>query len=332
MYGAATGRWTSPGPMLHNLKRNELGVPLSVLDAVIRNDRAHIAQFGSPLAVVANVSRGDAARRARTPAVFGRPPDDREPGPGLGRGREWKLELHRDYDRTGDSNLEPYRVLAAQMLNRPIEEIGANERQQGKFAELAAGFGGGVGAWRRIFDDQRPDAEIERDKAKWRQLHPRIVTFWHRLFRAVRIAVQMRAAVRVNEAPLPEIVCSFEDGNLYIVLPSGRRLTYPGARLVPGKFEGTIDLAYYDNSKKQWREIHEWYGSIVENVVSGIARDLLAAAIVRFEARGLPVVFHWHDDCVCRGARRRHHRRRVPGGPARAAGLGGGLTARRQRP
>ena len=49
MYGAATGRWTSPGPMLHNLKRNELGVPLSVLDAVIRKDRAHIAQFGSPL-------------------------------------------------------------------------------------------------------------------------------------------------------------------------------------------------------------------------------------------------------------------------------------------
>ena len=82
-----------------------------------------------------------------------------------------------------------------------------------------------------------------------RQLHPRIVTFWHRLFRAVRIAVQLRAAVRVNEAPLPEIVCSFEDGNCYIVLP-WPRLTYPGARLVPGKFEGTIDLAYYDNSKK----------------------------------------------------------------------------------
>ena len=70
----------------------------------------------------------------------------------------------------------------------------------------------------------------------------------------------MRAAVRVNEPPLPEIVCSFEDGNLYIILPSGRSLTYPNARLVPGKFEGTIDLAYFDNSKKQWREIHEWYG------------------------------------------------------------------------
>jgi hypothetical protein len=68
---------------------------------------------------------------------------------------------------------------------------------------------------------------------------------------------------------------------------------------VPGKFEGTIDLAYYDNSKKQWREIHEWYGTLVENCVSGIARDLLGEAITRFEARDLPVVFHWHDDVVC---------------------------------
>jgi hypothetical protein len=35
---------------------------------------------------------------------------------------------------------------------------------------------------------------------------------------------------------------------------------------------------------------------IVENVVQGTARDLLAAAIERFESRGLDVVFHCHDE------------------------------------
>ena len=195
------------------------------------------------------------ARRCCTPrpdtcCISGRPPDDREPGPGLGRGREWKLQLHRDYDRTGDRNLEPYRVLAAQMLNRPIEEIGANERQQGKFAELAAGFGGGVGAWRRIFDDQRPDAEIERDKIKWRQLHPQIVTFWHRLFKAVRVAVQMRAAVRVNEAAAARDRLLLR-GRQSLHHPAVRPQSHLSRRtLVPGKFEGSVDLAYFDNSKK----------------------------------------------------------------------------------
>jgi DNA polymerase len=298
MYGASTGRWTAPGPMLHNLKRNELGVPLSVLDAVIHNDRPYIAQFGSPLTVLSNISRGMLVAR---PGHLLYSADYRMIESRVlawDAGEEWKLQLHREYDRSGDHNLEPYRVLASQMLNQPIEQIGANERQKGKFAELAAGFGGGIGAWRRIFDDRRPDAEIERDKIKWRGLHPRIVMFWHRLFRAVRIAVQMGAAVRVNEPPLPEIVCYFEAGTLYISLPSGRCLTYPGARLVPGKFEGSVDLAYFDNSKKQWRETRAWYGMIVENVISAVARDLLAAAIVRFETRGLPIVFHWHDEVI----------------------------------
>lgn len=34
----------------------------------------------------------------------------------------------------------------------------------------------------------------------------------------------------------------------------------------------------------------------VENVVSGVARDLLAAAIERFEERGAPVAFHCHEE------------------------------------
>ena len=91
-------------------------------------------------------------------------------------------------------------------------------------------------------------------------MHPRIVRFWQRLFKAVRIAVKHQTAVRVNEPPLPSIVVSFEDGDLFIELPSGRCLTYPNARLVPGKFEGTVDLAFFDNSKKAWREVHEWLG------------------------------------------------------------------------
>jgi hypothetical protein len=44
--------------------------------------------------------------------------------------------------------------------------------------------------------------------------------------------------------------------------------------------------------------VRAWFSTLVENVVQGTARDLLAAALLRFEARGLPVVFHCHDEVV----------------------------------
>ena len=51
-----------------------------------------------------------------------------------------------------------------------------------------------------------------------------------------------------------------------------------------------------DNARGQWKPYRGWFGTFVENVVQGTARDLLAAAIDRLESRGIPVVFHCHDE------------------------------------
>jgi hypothetical protein len=101
----------------------------------------------------------------------------------------------------------------------------------------------------------------------------------------------------VAPSPQPRVVVAFADGNLTMTLPSGRAITYPEARFVPGKFEdGPPDVEFYDNSQGQWRRSRAWFGTFVENLVQGVARDLLAAAIARFETRSVPVVFHCHDE------------------------------------
>src|SRR5262249_2704839 len=100
---------------------------------------------------------------------------------------------------------------------------------------------------------------------------------------------------------LPPITAAFDGYALTLTLPSGRAINYPGARLAANrKFEdGDSDIEYMDNAKGQWKPARAWFGTLVENVVQGTARDLLAAAIVRAEARWPgSVVFHCQEERV----------------------------------
>jgi Toprim domain/CHC2 zinc finger len=135
---------------------------------------------------------------------------------------------------------------------------------------------------------------------QWRDAHPAIRAFWRDLARTVRVAIRTGTPILVAPAPRAAIVAAVDGTDLTLTLPSGRVINYSGARLVPNtKFEdGDPDIEFYDNARGQWTPTRAWFGTFVENVVQGTARDLLAAALLRFEAHGLPVVFHCHDEVV----------------------------------
>jgi DNA polymerase len=295
MYGAGPGRWSGHGPQLQNLKKNESGFPLAAIEAVRSGDREQLRKFGNPLTVLADISRavicaspGKVLVAADLSAIESRVlawlADE-----------NWKLDAYRAYDTSGDKTLEPYRLIAAKMLQKQPQDITTAERQLGKAGDLACGFGGSVGAWRRIASgDTRPDPQIKADVYAWRQAHPKTTGFWHNLAQAIQTAIRIGRPIAVGK-----IVVEYTNGNLHLTLPSGRRITYPEARLVPSKYEGGHpDVLFKDNAHGKWTDYRGWFGTFVENVVQGTARDLLAAAIERFETRGLPLVLHVHDEVV----------------------------------
>jgi hypothetical protein len=207
-------------------------------------------------------------------------------------GEKWKLDNYREYDRTGDPKLEPYCVTATRMLLREVTPADEEGRAQGKLGDLALGFGGSVGAWRKFLpDDPRSDEQIKRETiAPWRGAHPAIRKFWtgiEKLFKTCTRTGQPSTFARIAAEKV--------GGVLHLKLPSGRCLVYRDAHLGPGKFEGSVDLHFHHG----YQDEQAWYGTIVENIVQGVSRDLLAAAMLRLEGAGFPVVIHCHDEAVC---------------------------------
>ena len=299
IFGTGTGRWVGLGPQLQNLKKNESGLPLSVVDSVRNGDRDDIARYGAPLALLGDLSRATLCAAPGNELISGDFSAIESVTLAWLAAETWKIDAYRTFQATGDTSIEPYRVIARKMLGKTADaEISGSERQLGKAAELASGFGGSVGAWRRISaHDSRTDEEIKAIIHQWQAAHPQTRKFWKDIERALRIAIRTGLPVEVAPPPQPSLAASFEDGTLRLKLPSGRSISYPHARLVPGKFEnGMADIEFHDNSRAQWRPYRGWFGVFVENAVSGIARDLLAAAIVRFEERGHRVVHHCHDE------------------------------------
>ena len=294
-HGAATGRWSGARYQPQNLKKPETKDIDAAIDAILAGDMPRLRMLGAPLKLVGDVSRamicaapdhvfigGDfSAIELRTLAWIA--------------GEEWKVNTYHQFDLSDDPALEPYCATATRVLKRRVTPADAAGRQTGKVCDLAFGYGGGLGAWRK-FDssNNHSDAEVECFKAEWRATHKATVNFWRALETAMRRAMRTGQPIKLRS-----LTCTFEDGTLYVTLPSGRRLSYPEARLVPGEFDGTTQIIFKDNARGGWSDTRGWHGTFTENVVQAIARDLLAAAMIQLESAGYPVVLHCHDECVC---------------------------------
>src|SRR5262245_27673701 len=111
MYGAGPGRWAGLGPQLQNLKKNEAGLPLSVVDSIRAGDRGDLARYGNPLALLGDVSRAALCAGADLELKSGDLSAVESVVLAWLAGETWKLIAYSNYLKTGDVRYEPYRVI-----------------------------------------------------------------------------------------------------------------------------------------------------------------------------------------------------------------------------
>ena len=294
-HGAATGRWTGEGIQPQNLKKPTVGNLDEAITAIATGDYAYVrGRYPRPLAVIGDCTRSmicAAPRHALIGADFA---SIESRVLAWIAGEAWKLDAYRRFDATHDPRDEPYCETACRIFRVPAGSFTKDspERTIGKTCDLAFGYQGALAAWRKFEPDRFSDDEVQQFKKEWRAAHQHIRRFWYYIDRAALIAVRDRGRV----VRCGSIAFKCAAGALLLKLPSGRKLSYPQPRVIGD--ERNQSVVFSDNAAGQFKDTRAYGGLWTENIVSGIARDLLAEAMPRIEAAGYPVVVHVHDEIV----------------------------------
>lgn len=202
----------------------------------------------------------------------------------------WRLEVFKTHGKI-------YEASASKMFKVPMDSITKDSplRQKGKVAELALGYGGSVGALTAMgaLEKGLTAEELPGIVEAWRRANPNITKLWWNIGKAA-----IRVITRGGQIQVGRINLFYQDGIMFITLPSGRKLSYVRAKVLE-KEHGRKVITYEGlGTSKKWTSLQTYGPKLVENIVQGIARDLLAEAMASLSKAGFKIVMHIHDEVV----------------------------------
>lgn len=226
-----------------------------------------------------------------------------------GRGLAWLAGQTNKLDAYV-GGLDAYKVAASGIFKIPYEAVDGggkgDQRQIGKTAELACGYGGGYSALLRFGADKLGINEEEGTAIvkAWREANNKIVEFWYALTRA-----SVDAMRSPGERFYAGKYISFQKRGKFLTmrLPSGRDLYYPFPKLedveMPWSTEAKpafkkVVTAMTQNMAKQWVREPLSHVKLSENATQATCRDLLVNAMFNVTEAGYDVVMHIHDEIV----------------------------------
>jgi DNA polymerase len=286
-HGASTGRWSGRGPQIQNFPRGgDVLSPEAYISQVLAGKRTSLNTLSAMLRSCLVSAPGHqfycadfAAIEARVVAWCA--------------GEHVMLQQFREGRKL-------YIEMAEIIFNKKVsKEEDVEEYTTGKSSILGCGFGMG---WKKFVKQFNATKDIAQKAVKaYRETYPRIVDLWKAVNDAAILAVQ-----HPGQTYRAGLVRYTKSGSYLLCgLPSKRVLFYPSPQIVdrpmpwdPSDLRPSVEFSGINQFTRQWERLTTYGGSLTENFVQAIARDLLRDAMLRVERHGYPVVGSIHDEVL----------------------------------
>jgi DNA polymerase len=309
-HGATPGRWTGRLLQPQNFPRPVIAAdPEELVAAVKTGELDALRRWGEPIDVLVSGLRH--ALVAQNGAVFGA-------GDFATIEACIVLALAGQDDKVAllASGADAYRDMAADIFGLDKAAFLAidkgaltpeqtEQRQIGKNTVLGSGFGLGHRGFYEKYCRHIENGEefAERIIKTYREVWaPKVPLLWtdlewtalQAMYRPGTIA-EANCGIRYRlekKAGLPFLICQLLNGTkIHYANAAVEQRTTPWGDKRPA-------VTYWAIKNHHWRKVVAWYGVLTENVVQALARELLVAAMFRFEECGFPVVLTVHDEIV----------------------------------
>lgn len=296
---ASTRRWSSTGVQMHNLQKPEGVVTPEIIIDLLATDNADDLSliFPRPLTAVAQSIRGFFES---TQSFLVADYSSVEPrGLAWSANEEWLLKA---YHRKEDA----YKIMAGKVFNIPPESVDKDKRFIGK--QLVLGSGYGMGAPRFIESCAKWGVKVSEELSEtsvsgFRASVPAIVKFWYDVEAAAIRATKYWKTIKLGRFVFRPATLANGYKILFIDMPSGS-IAYPNPAV--GEYD------WYGKTKEKfefWTPLGSGFvktdtfgGSLVENIIQAMTRDILRDGMVAANDDGFFIVGHCHDEAIAEGS------------------------------
>ena len=187
-----------------------------------------------------------------------------------------------------DMKYDPYKIMAAAIYGKDVQQVEDPERFVGKTTILGSGYGMGAVKFQaqlKTFGVNIPIEEAKRIISVYRESYPWIPALWSAGNAAIDAMARGRAAKWGNG-----VISIDREG---ILMPNGMYQRYPGLKKVKDK-AGKEQYIY--ESRKGVTKLYG--GKLTENICQGLARCIIGEQLLRINKR-YRVVLTVHDAVAC---------------------------------